>query len=70
MQPKPTGWKRVQTPIWEQFATDQTDRWQVVLRQVSIPHDCLSISAAPAVPCRAGRLWATGVPIYTLRNIK
>ena len=33
-------------PIWEHLATDQTDPWQVVPREVYTPYDCLLISVA------------------------
>ena len=36
--------------IWEQLATDQTDPWQVVPRQVFTPYDCILISLAFVVP--------------------
>ena len=39
---------------------DQTVLWQVVPRQVFIPYDCLLISVAFVVLCRAGCLWVTG----------
>ena len=51
----------VYIPVWEQFATDQTDPWQVVPRQVFTPFDCLLLSVAFVVLCRVGCLWVTGV---------
>ena len=48
-------------PVWEHLATDQTDPWQVVPRQVSTPYDCLLISVAFAFLCCVGCLWVTGV---------
>ena len=47
--------------VWDQFATDQTDPWQVVPRQAFTPYDCLLISVAFVVLCRVGYLWVTGV---------
>ena len=47
--------------MWEQLATDQTDPWQVVPRQVFTPYDCLMISVAFVVLCRVGYLGVTGV---------
>ena len=44
-------------PVWEQLATDQTDPWQVVPRQVITPYDCLLISVAFVVLCRVDGLW-------------
>ena len=41
-------------PAWEQLATDQTDSWQVVPRQVFTPYDCLLISSAFVVLRRVG----------------
>ena len=41
-------------PVWEQLATDQTDPWHVVPRQVFTPYDCLLISVACDVLCRVG----------------
>ena len=49
-------------PFWKQFATDQTDPWQVVPRQAFTPYDtALKISVAFVVLCRVGCLWVTGV---------
>ena len=57
---KSTGENRVSIPVQEQLATDQTDPWQVVSRQVFTPYDCLLISVAFVVLCRVGGLWVTG----------
>ena len=43
-------------PVWEQLATDQTDPWQVVPRQVFTPYDCLLISIAFVILYGAGCL--------------
>ena len=40
----------------EQIATDQTDPWQVVPRQVFTPYECLLVSVAFVVLCRVGYL--------------
>ena len=29
--------------VWEQLATDQTDPWQVVPRQIFTPYDCVQV---------------------------
>ena len=47
----------------EQVATDQTDPWQSVPRQIFTPYDCLLISVAFVVLCRVGCLWVTGVKL-------
>ena len=47
--------------VWEQLATDQTDPWQVVPRQLFTPYDCLLISVAFVVLRRVGCLWVIGV---------
>ena len=46
----------VQIPVWEQLATDQTDPWQVVPKQVFTPYDCLLISVAFDFLCGFGCL--------------
>ena len=46
----------VKIPVWEQLATDQTDPWQVVPRQVFPPYYCLLISVAFVVLCRVSCL--------------
>ena len=46
---------------------DQFDPWQVVLRQVFTPYDCLLISVAVVVLCRVGSL---GVPVADMRITK
>ena len=43
------------------LATDQTDPWQVVPRQVFTPYDCLLISVAFVVLYPVGCLWVTRV---------
>ena len=48
-------------PVWEQLATDQTDPWQVVRRQVFTPYDYSLTSIAFVVLCRVSCLWVTGV---------
>ena len=53
-------------PVWEQLATDQTDPWQFVPRQVFTPYDCLLISVAFVVLSRVGCLWGTGVKFLIL----
>ena len=53
--------QQVGVPVWEQLATDQTDPWQVVPRQVFTPNDCLLISVAFVVLCRIGCFWVTNV---------
>ena len=53
-------------PGWEQLATDQTDPWQFVPRQVFTPYDCLLISVAFVVLSRVGCLWGTGVKFLIL----
>ena len=53
----------MEIPVWEQIATDQTDPWQVVPRQVFTPYDCLLISVAFVVLCRVGCLWVIGVVV-------
>ena len=50
-------------PLWKQLATDQSDPWQVVPRQVFIPNSCLLISNAFVVVSRVGCLGVTGVII-------
>ena len=47
--------------VWEQLATDQPDPWQVVLRLIFTPYDCLLISVVFVSLCRVGCLWVTGV---------
>ena len=47
--------------ITEEFATDQTDPWQVVPRQVFTPYNRLLISTAFVVVSRVGCLGETGV---------
>ena len=59
---KSTGGNMFLIPVWEQlatdqFATDQTDPWQVVPRQVFTRYDCLLISVAFVVLCHVGCLW-------------
>ena len=39
---------------------DQFDPWQVVLRQVFTPYNCLLVSVGCVVLCRVGCLWVTG----------
>ena len=68
MQLKSTGGNGVQIPVWDQLATDQTDPWQVVPRQVFSPYDCLLISVAFVVPFCVGCLWITGVYIAKHRR--
>ena len=51
----------MQIPVWEQLATDQSDPWQVVPRQVFTPYDYLFISVAFVLLRRVGCLWVTGV---------
>ena len=48
-------------PVWKQLATDQTDPWQVVPRQVFTPYDSLFISVASVVICGVGCLGVTVV---------
>ena len=48
-------------PVWEQLATDQTDPWQVVPREVLEPYSHLLISTAFVVVSRVGCLGVTGV---------
>ena len=55
-------------PVLQQLATDQTDPWQVVYRQVFTPHDSLLISAAFVVLCRVGCLWVTSIRWGTLQR--
>ena len=52
---------REEIPVWEQLATDQTDPWQVVPRQVFTPHSRLLISTVFVVVSRVGCLGVTGV---------
>ena len=54
--------------MWEQLATDQTDPWQAVPRQVFSAYDCLLISVAFVVLCRGGCLWVTGMIIGIHEN--
>ena len=56
-------------PVWEQLATDQTDPWQDVPRQVFTPYDCLLISVAFVVLCRVGYLWVTSV-IHVIKLVR
>ena len=58
---KSTVGNRVYIPVWEQLATDQTDSWQVVPRQVFTPYDYSLISVAFIALSRVGCLWVTGV---------
>ena len=62
-QLKSTGGNWVYIPVWEQLATDQTDPWQVVPRQIFTPYDCLLISVAFVVICRVGCPWVNDVEI-------
>ena len=55
-QLKSTSGNRVKIPVWEQLATDQTDPWQVVHRQVFTHCVCLSISVVFVILCRVGCL--------------
>ena len=48
-------------PVREQLATDQTDPWQVVPRQVFTPYSRLLISTEFVVVSRVGCLGLTGV---------
>ena len=54
-------------PVWEQLATDQSDRWQVVPRQIFTLYDFLLISEACIVLWRVGCLCVTGVFIFTFK---
>ena len=56
-------------PVWEQLATDQTDLWQVVPRQVFTSYDCLLISVAVVVLCHAGLPLGNRCEITTLKTL-
>ena len=59
---------RVYIPVWEQFATDLSDPWQVVPRQVFTPYSRLLISTAFVFVRHVGCLGVTGVRKMSLED--
>ena len=56
--------------VWDQLATDQTDLWQGIPRQVFTPYDCLLFPVAFVVLCQVGCLWVIGVVTVLLEQKK
>ena len=67
---KPISRHREEIPVWEQLATDQTDHWQVVLRQVFTLYSRLLISNAFAFVNCIGCLGVSGVGHTDLSILK